>query len=400
VESPARKERIARAAMIAWATIGWLVLAAAAFWLLRAIVPALVPFMMGGIVVFLLRTPVNLLEARGLRRVWAVVICYLATLGLIAIFAAFFVPAIIDQLQQLTEDLPRYYRDAEEWWTGVQGQAQAVVLPEWIRIGIADAVSTVSANFATWAQAAAGGVLNAGQSAATLMFDFLLAFVIGFWALKDLPKVRTEVMQLVADHRRGEAEMILGTVLRVLGGYIRGQLIVSAVTGVVVWIGLAILGVPYALVLGMLTGLLNVLPYIGPFIGGVAAAIVGLFISPLVGLAALGVVLGAQQLTDIFVTPRVMSHQVDLHPLLVIFSLLVGGTLFGFWGLFLAIPVAAIIKGLFVYYYEKHTDRVLATEDGVLFRSRPADEEETVTCADTHAHAPDTPDSTTEETDA
>lgn len=399
VEWETRKERFARAATIAWATIGWLLLGAAVFYLLRAIMPALVPFAMGGIIVFMLRTPVRLLEARGFRRVWAVALCYLMTLAVIAAIGAFVVPVIIDQLQQLASDLPRYYRLAETWWNGLQGQARAVVLPEWIRTGITDAASTISTNLADGAQAVAGGVLSAGQSAATLLVDFVLAFVIGFWALKDLPKVNAEVMLLVGDHRRGEAEMILGTVLRVLGGYIRGQLIVSAVTGVLVWLGLALLGVPYALVLGLLVGVLNVLPYIGPFIGGVVAAIVGLFISPLVGLAAIGIVIGAQQLTDMFVTPRVMSEQVDLHPLLVIFSLLVGGTLFGFWGLFLAIPVAAIVKGLFVYYYEKHTDRVIATEDGVLFRSRPADDDADVG-AGVPADAPADPDSTTEETDA
>lgn len=393
-----RKERLARVAMTAWATIGWLVLAAAALWLLAQVAPALVPFMMGGVIVLILRGPVNLLEARGLPRALAVALCYLLMFAVIAVLSAFVIPAIGDQLRQLSVDLPGYFAVAAEWWAGVQGQAQSIVLPAWILTGLTDAAATISANLGDAAKSAAGGILSAGQSAATLLFDMVLALVIGFWALKDLPRVRTELMGLVGEHRRGEAEMILETVLRVLGGYIRGQLIVSAVTGIIVWLGLTLLGVPYALVLGLLTGVLNVLPYIGPFIGGLGAAIVGLFTSPLLGLAALGVVIGAQQLTDVFVTPRVMSSQVDLHPLLVIFSLLVGGTLFGFWGLFLAIPVAAIVKGLFVYYYEKHTDRVLATEDGVLFRSRPAEDEPD---ADTENDStPATPDSTTEETNA
>ncbi|MDP2232806.1 MAG: AI-2E family transporter, partial [Actinomycetota bacterium] len=150
-----------------------------------------------------------------------------------------------------------------------------------------------------------------------------------------------------------------------------------------VWIGLAIVGVPYALVLGLSTGILNVVPYLGPFVGALIAGIVGLFVSPMTGLLAVVVIIAAQQLTDVFVTPRVMSSQVDLHPLLVIFSLLVGGTLFGFWGLILAIPVAAIGKGLFVYYYERSTNRVISTEDGVLFKSKCA--EATPECSDTDA---------------
>lgn len=394
-----RKERFTRAAIMAWATIGWLVLAAGVFWLLRLVMPALVPFMMGGIIVLMLRTPVSLIESRGIKRAWAVAICYLVTLGVLSLVSSFIVPAILDQLQQFTTDLPRYYRLAEAWWSGMQGQVENVVLPQWIRSGISDVLSSISSSLARWAQALAGGVLSLGQSAATFLVDFVLAFVIGFWALKDMPKVRVEVLALIGEHRRSEAEMIVGTVLRVLGGYVRGQLVVSAVTGVLVWIGLAILGVPYALVLGLLTGILNVIPYVGPFIGGVSAAIVGLFVSPLIGLGAIGIVLAAQQLTDMFVTPRVMSEQVDLHPLLVILSLLVGGTLFGFWGLILAIPVAAIIKGLFVYYYEKHTDRVLATEDGVLFRARGTDDDPTAD-ANPSTASDSTQDPGTEETDA
>ncbi len=370
-----RRDRVAQAAIIAWATIGWLIVAGGVFWLLKLVAPALVPFMMGGVLFLMLRWPVNAMEARGMRRVWAVLVCYLLMFAVISVFSTFVVPAVIAQLQQFSSDLPRYYRLAEAWWTGVQGQAESIVLPEWVRSALVDAAKAITSRLGAIASSVAGGVLSAGQSAATLVVDLVLALVIGFWALKDMPKVRAEVMQLVGEHRRGEADMIAETVLRVLGGYIRGQIIVSAVTGVLVWLGLALVGVPYALVLGLVTGLLNVVPYVGPFIGGLSAAVVGLFISPLTGLLAIAVVLGAQQLTDIFITPRVMSEQVDLHPLLVIFSLLVGGTLFGFLGLILAIPVAAIIKGLFVYYYEKHTDKVLGTEDGVLFRSKPADDE-------------------------
>ena len=85
-------------------------------------------------------------------------------------------------------------------------------------------------------------------------------------------------------------------------------------------------------------------------------------------MLAIVVIILAQNLTDNLVTPRVMSEQVDLHPTLVIFSLLVGGSLFGIPGMLFAIPVAATVKGLFLYYFERQTQRPLATEDGALFR--------------------------------
>ena len=159
-----------------------------------------------------------------------------------------------------------------------------------------------------------------------------------------------------------------------LGGYLRGQLIVSSATAVLVTIGLSIVGVPYSLVIGLLAGVFNIIPWIGPALTALDRRHRRRLREP--GLAHRGrvvVCLGAQQITEIFVQPRVMSEQVDLHPLLVIFSLLAGGTLFGFSGLVLAIPVAAIGKGLFVYYFEKYTDSKLSTEDGAFFRTTDDD---------------------------
>ena len=156
----------------------------------------------------------------------------------------------------------------------------------------------------------------------------------------------------------------------VLGGYLRGQAVVSAATAVLVTIGLTAVGVPYALVLGLLAGVLNIIPWFGPVVAEVIAAIAAAFVSPWLALVAVLIIAGSQQLTDIFITPRVMSEQVDLHPLLVIFSLLAGSALAGFFGLLLAIPVAAIAKGVFVYYFEKWTDSKLTTEEGAFFREK------------------------------
>jgi predicted PurR-regulated permease PerM len=166
----------------------------------------------------------------------------------------------------------------------------------------------------------------------------------------------------------------------VVGGYLKGQTVASLVTGTLAGVGLAIIGAPYGLVLAMITFIFNYVPYVGPLLSGLLAGAAGAFVSPLIAVLAIAVVIGAQQLTDLFVTPRVMSEQVDLHPVLVIFSLLVGGTLFGFWGLIFAIPVAATVNGLFVYYYERKTNRPLASEDGALFKSAQCDEDADEDC--------------------
>jgi predicted PurR-regulated permease PerM len=110
-------------------------------------------------------------------------------------------------------------------------------------------------------------------------------------------------------------------------------------------------------------------------ITGLLAASAGLFVSPLTALLALLVVVIVQQFDSLIMAPRIMSEQVDLHPLLVILALLVGATLFGIPGMVLSVPVAAIMKGLFVYWFERGTERRIGSQDGVLFRETVPDGE-------------------------
>lgn len=365
-----KRERWRSVAITAWALIGVLLLVAAAFWLLGKVAGALVPFLFAVVIVYLFRGPVVLLEGRGLKRGLAVALCYLAGFGGVAILAFFVMPALYDQVSQFVTDFPKYYDGAFNIWVDLQRQYQTVQVPAWMDKAVLGFRDTLAQQAMSWSTTAAKGIFRVGSSAITLLFDGFIAVVIAFWLLKDLPEISRELTTLGGPEREHEARVIGRKVSEVLSGYLRGQLIVSLTTAVIVSVGLAILGVPYALVLGLLAGVLNIIPYIGPVIAEVTAAIVAVFVSPILAVGAVAVILAAQQLTDYFVTPRVMSEQVDLHPVLVIFSLLAGGTLFGFTGLLLAIPVAAIAKGLFVYYFEKWTDSTITTEYGALFRQR------------------------------
>lgn len=365
------RDRLVRLGIGAWTTIGVVIVVAGVLWSLSLISSALTPFVMAGILVLLLRQPVRRLERRGVPRALAVVIWYLIGAAVLTVFSAFVVPALGGQIGEFLEDFPGYYERAQSFWLQLQNQFSGVVIPTWAHQALDDISSTITAQFGAWSSALASGVVSAGGAAASFLFNIVFSLVIAFWVLRDMPLMRAELLNLVGEHRREEAEMIWSTVLRVLGGYIRGQFLVSLVTGTLIAIFLAVIGVPYALVLGLIGGILNVIPYVGALLGGLIAAVAAVTVGPWTPVLAILATVAAQQITDLFVTPRVMSEQVDLHPLLVIFSLLVGGSLFGFIGLLVAIPVAAIIKGLFVYYYEKHTQRSLGSEQGVLFRKKP-----------------------------
>lgn len=362
-------ERWRRALTVSWALVGMLVLAAAATFALVKISSALVPFGLALIIVFLLRSPVAMLERRGLKRGLAVAVCYVAILGALVVAGLFIVPPLVDQVRQFLDAFPRYYDKVLHLWEQLQQQYSAVAWPAWLDQALVGIRDELAKQLAAWSTNLAKEIFSVGGGALTFLLNGFLALVVAFWLLKDMEVIKREFVMLAGPKRREEASVVMGKVSTVLSGYLRGQAIVSAVTAVIVTIGFTILGVPYALVLGLLAGALNVVPWFGPLVAEIISAIAAAFVSPWLALGAVLVVMGAQQITDMFITPRVMSEQVDLHPVLVIFSLLTGAALAGIVGMVLAIPVAAIAKGLFVYYFEKWAESRLATENGALFRS-------------------------------
>lgn len=382
-DARAREDRWRRLGISAWALIGVLILVAAAFFALVKVSPALVPFLLALVIVYVFRAPVAALERKGLKRGLAVALCYLVAIAALVIAGLFIVPPIVDQVRQFLMAFPGYYDKAFALWQQLQAQFNAVTLPSWINDALLNLRNGIASRLMAWSSALASTVFSVGSGAVVLLFNSFLALVAGFWILKDLDAIKKEAVLLAGPRRRDEATVVAAKVSNVLGGYLKGQLVVSLSTGVIVAIGLSVLGVPYALVLGLFAGVLNIIPWFGPLISEIIAAISAAFVSPWLALGAVAIIMGTQEITDLFITPRVMSEQVDLHPLLVIFSLLVGSTLAGFTGLILAIPVAAIGKGLFVYYFEKWTDSKLTTQKGAFFREKkPQDDSDEMNASD------------------
>lgn len=363
-------------ANVAWSLIGILILTGVAGYAMRSVAGALAPFVVAFLFVFALQSPVAALERRGVARSWSVLICF--AIGFVAISMAivFIVPPVGKQLVAFANAVPGLLASGEMWVESARQQLNDIVVPSWLTSATTSIVDSLSSIFVTIGNSIAKGIVGAGSGIATVLFDLFLGVVIAFWTLKDLPKIRHELRVLAGEKYEGDLENLISTLGKMVGGYIKGQTIACLVTGTITGVGLAILGVPYALVVGILAFVLNYVPYVGPFITGVIAGALGLFQAPLVGLGAVAVVVVGQNLTDTLVTPRVMSEQVDLHPTLVIFSLLVGGSLLGFWGMIFAIPVAAVAKALFVYYWERRTSRTLATEDGALFRTPTCEDDD------------------------
>ena len=175
---------------------------------------------------------------------------------------------------------------------------------------------------------------------------FILAPIIAFYLLVDLPHIRQVMRSLVPERARGDTMVLARRLGIAIGGYFRGQLAVAFVVGTMASIGLLIIDLPFWLIVGMIAGLFNMIPLIGPWVGAVPGIVIAFTTGGELRQAVLVavVMLVVQQIDNHFISPIVMQRAVKLHPAVVMLALLAGGTLGGFFGLLLAVPAAATLK--------------------------------------------------------
>jgi predicted PurR-regulated permease PerM len=175
---------------------------------------------------------------------------------------------------------------------------------------------------------------------------FVLAPIIAFYLLVDLPHLRASARDLVPEPARGDVMVVARRLSHAIGGYFRGQLAVAIVVGTMASIGMLIIDLPFWLIIGMVAGLFNMIPLIGPWVGAVPGIIIALTtgggLSQAITVAVVMAIV--QQIDNHFISPMVMHRAVKLHPAVVMLALLAGGTLGGFFGLLLAVPATAVIK--------------------------------------------------------
>lgn len=359
-----------RAARV-WGYIGIGIILVVVLWLLGFIGDAIKVLLLGGITAFIYAPIVNWLDKR-----WHIPRLLGTIVGLVVLFAAVsllfaaMMPPLTEQFLALVNAVPGYVSLAQNAWSDLVAYFDTLdpsVLAQ-INAWLSELGDTVQKVGADVASTVGKGLLVGVSSTVSAVVSFFMALVVSFWLAKDFPRMERE-FSIIMGPRIGEDYRIVTSVFgRSLGGYLKGLLITSSCTGVIAGVGFWILGVPYSGLLGLVTAVLNVIPYIGPWIGGALAFLVGLTVGWLPALLSIVVTVCAQQFTDTFVSPKVMQSAVSLHPVLVIIALLGGGAVGGIIGMIAAVPLTAAVKGVFVYYFEKKTGRQLVSREGALFK--------------------------------
>lgn len=383
-----------------WATIGGLLLFVVAGYVCSVLSVPISIVIWTAIFVFCLRGPVDFFEHRGFSRMistgFAFALMFVVfVLILILMFSPVF--GIGDQFTSLLQSVPTYITNITAWANELYAQYSNILANDTIQ----GYVNDVFTGLATWvsdlAKTSASGVVAIGSGVVNICVAIGFALVVAFWILMELPALGRETMRLAGPKHRETMQMLHLTFTRVMGGYIKGTLIQCSVIGVGSAIIFGLLGIPNFAALGIISGLLNIIPIIGPWLGGALAAVVGVFVSPLVAVLSIVLTGALSQVVYTFISPKIMADSVDIHPALTILALVfgsaIGGAMSGLMGslvgMLAAIPAVAVAKSIFVYYFEKRTGRHLVSEDGVFFQGTRSEDGELNPMADATSPHPD-----------
>ncbi len=351
-------------------------------WLLHVAGSFLAPFVLALVLAYVADPLVDRLQQGRLARAWGALLVMLVAILLVALALVLIVPMVVEQGSQFVRDLPRMIADLQSWYRAqVEGLA-ASQLPVIRDIPFERALEVETRDveaFLTervqelrlgWEDAM--GLGRGLQLVLTILGYAILTPVLTYYLLRDFPSLKVWAARLVPrDHR----ERTLGFLSRydvLLGEYLRGQLLVAAFVGLATGLGFWIVDFPNAVLLGVVAGVFNIVPYLGLIVSLVPALLIAILTAPLwlSLLKVAGVFFTVQALDAYLLSPRIIGGRVGLHPVWVMLAIIAFGSFFGFVGLLIAIPLAVLIKLLVsrtvasyresVYYRE--ADRVVDEE--------------------------------------
>lgn len=332
------------------------VIVALALVFLYSVREILSPFIWAAIVAYVFNPLVTAFSRRmRVPRFWGVALVYAVMAAVVAWAAIFVVPLWKRESEQFSQDLPRLI---ESLYLYLVGQEMVEILG--FRIEGQSVAREIAGSLQTFSYSASGYVLPVFFGVLGFLTKALL-FIFGlFYFLLEADRIGDFLKRLLPPSIEGEILGVCADIDDVLGRWVRGQLLLVLIMGSVTWVALTLLGVRYAIVLAIITGVLEIFPVVGPVAAGTIACVVALFqpnpfgwsnITYVAVIAAVYFVL--RHAEDYFVIPNIIGRIVQFHPLAVLFAVFAGGSIAGILGMFIAAPLLAMIKIVLRYLYGK-----------------------------------------------
>ena len=300
------------------------------------------PFLLAVLLSYFLSPAVVWFERRKVSRTISLILLYVFGGLVVCAFLWKGIPIFLREIESFIESLPQISQQLESVVLSLE-RYQAEKFPLMVKHIIEQNINEAEMMIET----SLGALIHRIIGLMEYTIGVAVSPIIAFYILHDWQRIRKSLFELLPIECRGTCGEIAAEVNHVLSGVIRGQVIISIFVGTAVTVGLYYFGVPYAILLGVLAGILDVIPYFGAIFGAVPAILFGLFISPLTALKVAILFFVVHQLESSIIHPNVVGDSIGMHPLAVLFFVFLGGEVGGLVGMVIGVPLAAIIKIIF-----------------------------------------------------
>lgn len=312
----------------------------------------MLPLILAGIAFYLLNPIVDLLEKHNIKRIYSIIGLFLTIIGVVTILILTVIPFVRDQVLNLIENLPRYGQQAAEKFNQFAGTGLFRQFNEKFNNVSTDIMNYISEKGSVILQNAWSSVSEVVGTVTEIVLAIATLPFILFYLLKDGRKLPHFILNMLPVKIRDHTYQVMHEMHHQISSYIRGQIIVSFFIGFLLFIGYLVIGLDYALVLAIIASLTNVVPYLGPVIAITPAIIIAAVTSPAMLLKLAVVWIIVQLFEGKFISPQVMGKNLSVHPITIIFVILIGGNLFGILGIIFAVPGYAVLKVVVLHIFD------------------------------------------------
>ena len=323
------------------------------------------PIIMAGIFYYLMNPIVDYLEKKNIHRIWSIIGLFILVIALIVWGIIVIVPKIQEQTISFANNFPQYVDTVREKTNEILANPsfyQIRVQLESIGTKVENSIGDILKNISTFTFQGLGSFFGA---IATVVVAIITMPFILFYLLKDGKKLPPYLMKFLPNNMRKSTLKVLSEVNDQVSSYIRGQLTVAFAVAVMFIIGFSIIGLDYAVTLGITAGILNLIPYLGSFLAMIPAVFLGIVGGPVLLVKVMVVFVIEQTLEGRFISPLVLGNQLSIHPVTILIVLLTSGKLFGIVGVILGIPVYAALKVVITHFFQwyKEVSKLYYDED-------------------------------------
>ena len=374
MDNTTSEARLRAAFLRVWTLVGALVIAAVALAVLGRLSSVLLFLATGCLVAYVASPLVNWLSHRRVPRGLASIAGVIVVALVVVLLFSFIIPLFFSQMTDLLRDLPARISEMGSWLADLERQYDILQqVGEYVDTAslVSSLQSVLSGLVSALLSAISTGLVPAVSNIASTVFTVFLGLVFAFWLVCDYPRINGEICLVLGGRRAENYRVTLAVVSRSVGGYLRSTLIDSLIQGGLAFVGFMLAGHPYAGLMGVISGVLNFVPVVGPSVSAIIATVVALFYSPTMAFWTMVAAMVAQNVTDNLIVPRINQSTMQIHPVLSLLAIMIGSALLGPLGMVVAIPLCAIAKSLFVFYFETRTGEQVVSYDGALFKGTP-----------------------------